>query len=81
MTATSRTRIGLIGFGTVARHFAPVIQASSAARIVGALERTDPPPPEVAKAMADAGVSASISRHEGMVGHARSAEMRLEKFC
>ena len=28
-----------------------------------------------------AGVSASISRHEGMVGHARSAEMRLEKFC
>ncbi|WP_127114946.1 histidinol dehydrogenase [Shimia sediminis] len=28
-----------------------------------------------------AGVSASISRHEGMIGHARSAEMRLEKFC
>lgn len=28
-----------------------------------------------------AGVSASISRHEGMVGHARSAEMRIEKFC
>lgn len=28
-----------------------------------------------------AGVSASISRHEGMIGHARSAEVRLEKFC
>jgi len=56
VTPHRQTRIGFIGFGTVARHFAPVIQASAAAQVVGALERTDPAPPEVVRWLEDVGV-------------------------
>ncbi|TKZ21901.1 histidinol dehydrogenase [Shimia litoralis] len=76
-----------VPFGDKASGPNHVLPTSGAARYTGGLsvhkflktvtwQRVEP------RALPDlARVSASISRHEGMEGHARSAEIRLEKFC